>query len=239
MVEILRCRKHAHLSREAAAFFRKKVEDKPDLTVALPTGRTPSGMYRELRLAHGRGEIDLSRVRAFGIDELVGRAPVGHAYRNYLRLYLYSWAKIPLARRSHLDGTAKDLDGVCASYEEKIREAGGLDLVIMGVGANGHVGYNEPGSSFESRTRVVELTPETVATILSPLPFAGVRLGLTMGLGTILEAREILLLASGPRKRGAMGALFDGPESSGMPVTALRRHPRLAVILDEEADPRG
>lgn len=237
-MEIIRCRKHADLSRTAAAFLLERVRAKPELIVGLPTGRTPSGMYRELRLIHSRGEVDLSRVRAFGIDELVGRAPAGHAYRNYLRLYLYSWAKIPPASRFHLDGVAKDLEVEGAAYEKKIRDVGGLDLIIMGVGVNGHVGYNEPGSSFECRTRVVDLTPESIAAILSPLPVQDVKRGITLGIANILEAREILLLASGVRKRAAMSALFDGAPSPEFPVTALRSHPAVTVMLDRDADPR-
>ncbi|MBI2998494.1 MAG: 6-phosphogluconolactonase, partial [Deltaproteobacteria bacterium] len=117
-------------------------------------------------------------------------------------------------------------------------ELGGLDLVVMGVGVNGHIGYNEPGSFFDSRTRVVRLTPGSVARIFTPLPVDGVRRGLTMGIATILEAREILLLASGPGKRESIKALLEGPETTDMPVTVLRRHPKLTVILDRDADPR-
>jgi len=237
-MDILLCHKHADLSQKAAAFFMEKVRAKPDLVVGLPTGRTPSGMYRELRAAHSRGEVDCSRLKVFGIDELVGKGPAGHAYRNYLRLYFYVWAGVPPANRFHLDGTAKDLAAVCRAYEEKIQELGGLDLVVMGVGVNGHIGYNEPGSFFDSRTRVVRLAPESVSRIFTPLPVAGVRRGLTLGIATILEAREILLLASGPSKKKSIRALLDGPETPEIPVTALRRHPKLTVILDRDADPR-
>ena len=237
-METILCHKHADLSQRAAAFFMERACAKLNLVVGLPTGRTPSGMYRELRAAHSSGEVDFSGLRTFGIDELVGKGPVGHAYRNYLRLYFYSWSGIPPAHRYHLNGTAKDLRGECAAYEEKISELKGLDLLILGVGANGHIGYNEPGSFFDSRTREIRLAPESVSRIFTPLSVHPVSRGLTIGIGTILESREILLLASGPSKRKSMAAFFNGPDTTEMPVTALRLHSQLTVILDRDADPR-
>jgi glucosamine-6-phosphate deaminase len=200
------------LSTEAARLIQDTLSSKPDAVLGLPTGRTPLGMYREL---------DLSGVTAFGLDEYLGVAPTDpRSFTAYLRKYV----GIDRLRMPSTD------------YEREIENAGGIDLLILGIGTNGHIAFNEPGSAFDSRTRVVELADSTIEPLRAvfaedELP----RQGITMGIATILSARRIVLLASGADKAAALSAALRGPLAVECPASALRLHPDVTVIADQDA----
>jgi glucosamine-6-phosphate deaminase len=201
------------LSREAASIVDEAVRLKPTLTLGLPAGNTPTGMYEELAAKR----LDFSGVQTFNLDEYVG-LPAGDArtFQAYMRRTFFDHTNLPL----------KNIHFPDERYEETIRSAGGIDLLILGIGLNGHIAFNEPGSAFTSRTRVVDLAPETVAPA---------RRGITMGIATILDARRILLLASGSSKREVLRRALEEPVQESMPASALRLHSDLTVIADKEA----
>lgn len=219
----------------AADHVAALLERKPAATLALPTGRTPQGLYAELvgRVAEGR--VSLAESHLFNLDEYVGLgADDPLSYACAIRRHLAQPARVPPQQVRLLRGAAADLDAECRDYERAIAATGGLDLAILGLGANGHIAFNEPGTAWNTTTHVVTLSAATRATNASQLPRA-VRLperGITMGIATIRAAREILLLVAGDGKHRALAALKSGTPDLQLPVTALAGHPRLTVIAE-------
>lgn len=276
----------------ASRFVATRVRRHPSLALALPTGKTPRTMYRALVKAYRGGAVDFSRAHVFNLDEVCGLSPLDPAsYAAYLRREFLSRTNIQPRRVRLLNGLAPDPNAECRRHEASIRSVGGLDLAVLGIGRNGHIAFNEPGSPLNSRTRMVELTPETIADnnfgrVLgvdglgirqagsvrgaalslqsqnqradvppsSPLrrePICqdcsnkrvdsrlsgddGCVCALTIGIETILEAHEVILLASGIRKAGILARALRGPVTAAVPASALQRHPRVTAILDREA----
>src|SRR5437667_1381908 len=178
-------------------------------------------MHRDLHL-------DFSRAQTFNLDEYVGLEP-DHpkSYHAYMRRHFFDHVNIAVENIHMPNGTLGiDVDAETKSYEQAIEDAGGIDLLIVGIGANGHIAFNEPGSAFESRTRAVDLAPETIANARQHFRTEAVPLrAITMGIGTILEARRILLLAAGASKAGAVERALRGPVSQSVPASALQLHP--------------
>jgi len=226
------------LSRTAAELVIKAVRTKPDLTLGLPTGSTPSGMYEELVKTYRDERLDFSRLRTFNLDEYLG-LPHDHpkSFHTYMQQNFFQHVNV-LAANIHIpDGSPGiDTDVESLRYEKSIRDAGGIDLLIVGIGANGHIAFNESGTAFDSRTRAVDLATETISNAKrrfggEPVPSTAI----TMGIGTIREARRILLLASGREKANAVERALRGPVSVSVPASALQLHPSVIVILDEAA----
>lgn len=228
----------AAVSRRAADFVDQLVRKRPDCVLGLATGGTPLGMYSELIRRHVEEGLDFSRVTTFNLDEYVD-LPADHpqSYRYFMEQNLFS--KIGLAPgRTHLpDGMSHDFERSAAAYEEAIRAAGGIDLQVLGVGADGHIAFNEPGSSLGSRTRVKSLTDETIRDNARFFGSAEAvpRLAITMGVGTILESRRCVLLAVGGHKAEAVAAMVEGPVTAQVTATALQLHRDVVVVLDESA----
>ncbi|PYS41397.1 MAG: glucosamine-6-phosphate deaminase [Acidobacteria bacterium] len=226
------------LSQTAAELVIKAVRAKADLTLGLPTGSTPLGMYEELVTTYRHQHLDFSQLRTFNLDEYLGLSQ-DHpkSYHTYMRLHFFEYVNVSTANIHIPDGSPGiDVDAESARYETAIQQAGGIDLLIVGIGANGHIAFNEPGSAFESRTRAVDLAPETIANARQHFRTEAVPLrAITMGIGTILEARRILLLAAGASKAGAVERALRGPVSQSVPASALQLHPHVIAILDEAA----
>ena len=225
----------ATLARHAAAFVADVLRAQPDAVLALPTGRTPVGMYRDIvRMHHDEG-LDFSRTRIFSLDEYIGvNRNDDRSFDHYLREHFLSRVNVLPANVRLLSSAADGNE--CRRYETQIREAGGINLLIAGVGTNGHIAFNEPGSAVDSRTRIVELAQSTIANLAavfgaSEMPTRAV----TMGIGTILEARKILVLASGRSKQKALAGLLHGPVTAENPISALRLHSDVTVFADQEA----
>jgi glucosamine-6-phosphate deaminase len=221
------------LSEEAAAFLAKSIQARRDITLGLPTGHTPLGMYAELIRRHQSEGLDFADVRTFNLDEFVGLTRDDpQSYHAYMRTRFFDHVNVT-ARNAHIPDASPDVDpGVeCERYEDLIRQSGGIDLLTVGIGINGHIAFNEPGSPFASRTRVVTLAPETIQNAGKGVPHTAV----TMGIGTILDARKILLLASGARKAAIVSRSLGGPISETVPASALQLHPDVVVIMDEAA----
>jgi glucosamine-6-phosphate deaminase len=214
----------------------------PDAVLGLATGSSPLAVYDELAARCGRGEVSFAAARAFTLDEYVG-LPAGHPerYRTVIDRDFVSRVDFAPGAVAGPDGLASDIPAACAAYEQAIEEAGGIDLQILGIGSVGHIAFNEPGSSFASRTRIKTLTRQTR---LDNARFFGGDLDqvpthcLTQGLGTIMAARHVVLLATGTSKAEAVHQLVEGPVSALWPATVLQHHPHVTVLLDEAASSR-
>jgi glucosamine-6-phosphate deaminase len=222
----------------AADAITALLERKPDAVLGLATGSSPLPVYTELALRHERDGLDFSRVRGFALDEYVG-LPTGHpeSYREVIRREFTERVNISPANVHSPDGTAADIPEACRAYEDAIREAGGVDLQLLGVGTDGHIGFNEPGSSLASRTRIktlIEQTRRDNARFFGSLAEVPHHV-LTQGLGTILEARHVILIATGAQKAQAVRDLVEGPVAAICAASVLQLHPHATILVDEAA----
>lgn len=221
-----------------ARIMARELRANPHLVMGLATGRTMESVYEELVRMHRDEGLDFSLCHTFNLDEYVGLgAGAAGSYRDYMNRHLFSRVNID-PRDTHLpDGTAPDLDAECRQYEALIQKFGGIDLQLLGIGRAGHIGFNEPLSALRSRTRVKQLTPTT---ILQNAPMFGrpgkvPRRAITMGVGTILECRRCVLLATGGEKAGIIAKAVEGPITSMISATALQLHASCTVVVDEAA----
>lgn len=221
----------------AARIVAATIRGKPDAALALPTGATPRAIYAELVRQHRAEGLSFAGVNAFTLDEYVGVSPRHPgSFRRTLEEALYRHVDLPAAQAHAPDGTAADLPDACARYEAQIARAGGLDLALLGLGRDGHIAFNEPTSSLQSRTRIKTLAEETRAANQAafghePVP----RHALTMGIATILSARRCVLVALGEAKADAVARMVEGPLAAMVPASALQLHARATVIVDEAA----
>jgi glucosamine-6-phosphate deaminase len=222
----------------AARIVADLVRRKPSAVLGLATGNTPLPMYRELIRLHVEEGLDFSGVTTFNLDEYLGLDPAHPAsYHHFMRENLFRHINVRPERVHLPDGTTQDVPSCCAAYEASIRGAGGIDLQVLGIGGDGHIGFNEPVSSLSSRTRIKTLTERTRSdnAFAFSSPEAVPHHVITMGIGTIMESREVLLLGFGGRKAEALEATIEGPVSQMVPASALQFHQRVRVILDEAA----
>ncbi|SFT33293.1 glucosamine-6-phosphate deaminase [Geodermatophilus amargosae] len=229
------------VARVAADVVAGVVRRRPGAVLGLATGSSPVGVYAELARRVAAGELDLSGVRGFALDEYVG-LPAGHpeSYAAVIGRDVTGRLGLDPARVHVPDGRAADLEAAAEDYEQAIAAAGGVDVQLLGIGANGHIGFNEPTSSFGSRTRLKTLAPRTRAdnARFFDSPDEVPMHCLTQGLGTILGARRLLLVAQGSAKAEAVAAAVEGPLTSMCPASALQLHPRATVVVDEAAAAR-
>src|SRR5499426_2110035 len=230
---------YEEVSREAARIVAGAVRAKPDIVLGLATGSTPLGLYKELIALHRSDSLDFSRATSFNLDEYLGLAPSHpQSFHYFMEQNLFSQVNLQRERVHVPDGTIRgDYGDYCARYEQCIKAAGGIDLQILGIGRNGHIGFNEPTSSLASRTRLKALTRETIED--NRHVFSGEsempKCAITMGIGTILESRRVLLLASGRSKAAAIAKAIEGPITSSVSASALQMHADVTFIIDEEA----
>ena len=227
----------AAVARAGAAACVALVRRQPDAVLGLATGSTPIALYRELVAAHRRRELSLAGVTTFNLDEYVGLAPSDpRSYHSYVQQHLLGQVDIDPGR-VHIPNGLAHPQTEAARYERAIGAIGGIDLQLLGIGRNGHIGFNEPTSSLASRTRVKTLAPQTLrdnSRHFDPGEWQP-RLAITVGIGTILDAREILLVATGEAKADAVAAAVEGPVTAMVPASALQLHPRVTVLTDEAA----
>lgn len=213
-------------------------EDRP-FVLGLPTGGTPLGTYAELIRRHKAGDVSFRHVITFNMDEYIG-LPKDHeqSYYSFMWTNFFSHIDI-LPENAHiLNGNAEDIEAECERYEAKIKEVGGIDLFMGGIGPDGHIAFNEPGSSLTSRTRVKSLTTDTIIANsrffdndLNKVPKTAV----TVGVGTVMDAREVMILANGHNKARAIREAVEGPVSQRWTITCLQLHPHGIIVCDEEA----
>lgn len=215
---------------------------RPRIVLGLPTGRTPVALYREMRTRSRRGHVDWSQVRTFNLDEFVGLGE-GDAgsYRSYMQDELFNHVRIEPVNLGILNGRAANLAAECARYELAIEAAGGIDIQILGIGANGHIGFNEPADALIAETHVATLQPETRTANAGLFGGDLARVpthALSMGMATILHAREIVLMATGAEKGATVAGMIDGPITTRLPASFLQVHPQVTVMLDRGAAAR-
>lgn len=225
---------------EAACQIASLITRKPDAVLGLATGRSPLGVYAELIRMHRNEGLDFSRVTTFNLDEYVGLRP-SHpsSYNHFMWTNFFDHINVNPARIFLPSGTVtgQDIEGFCQRYEEEILRVGGIDLQILGIGSDGHIGFNESGSSLASRTRIKTLTARTrldnapYFQTIEEVPHHVI----TMGIGTIMDARSVLLMAFGSGKSQAVSGCVEGAISASLPASILQMHPRATVFLDEDS----
>ena len=223
------------LARDIAAAIGRS----PALTLGLPTGRTPIPLYRELARLHAEGRVDFSHATTFNLDEFAGlEAADPRSYYAFMRRHLFDHVNLQRRRIHFLNGAAADLAAECARYERAIARAGGIDLQILGLGANGHIGFNEPARALSAtthRTRLTRTTRRANASLFANRVRAVPREALSIGMGTILRARRIVLLATGATKAGCVHRMLAGKVTTQLPASFLQLHPNAEVWLDRDA----
>lgn len=228
------CENYDEMSAKAADIFIKEITEKPNCVLGLATGSTPVGMYEKIV----RADLDFSRVTTVNLDEYYPITPENeNSYRYFMNKNLFDKVNIDKKNTHVPNGTAKDAEKECESYDAMINQLGGIDLQVLGIGQNGHIGFNEPSDALVAGTHVTELSESTIEANSrffeneSDVP----RHALTMGMASIFSARKIVLLASGKNKHAAISALISDSITTRIPATMLKMHPDVTVICDGEA----
>lgn len=239
-MKIIVCKDYEALSAKAAQIIGALVRRKPDAVLGLATGNSPIGVYRYLVAAYERGELDFSRVSTYNLDEYLPIDPADeNSYAAFMHQHLWDKVNVDIANCHIPNGniSMEEAPAVCEAYDNAVRAAGGIDLQLLGIGRNGHIGFNEPDAELIMGTHAVKLTDSTLAAN-GPLfadPNDMPRHALTMGLGCIFEAKEILLVANGKNKHAAIESLLNDTVTTASPASLLKLHPHVTVICDEEA----
>lgn len=238
MMQIIITDNYQGLSRKAAEIIKKQILKKPEAVLGLATGSTAVGTYKELIKLHKKEKLDFSKIITFNLDEYIGFCP-NHpqSYNFFMQKNFFQQININPKNIFIPDGTTKDAKEYCQWYEKKIKTKGGIDLQLLGIGRNGHIGFNEPGAEFDSITRKVSLDTLTIQDNarffkdINKVP----RQAITMGLATIMKAKQILLLVNGEHKAGIVYQSLKGPITENVPASILQKHRSLTVILDKNA----
>ena len=237
-MEVIVKNTYEEMSTLSAQMIAELIRKKPNCILGLATGSTPVGTYKELIRLHKNEGLDFSKVMTFNLDEYVGLSPDhDQSYRTFMNDNLFNHINIKKSNTHVPDGMASDIPKACAEYEKRIKRAGGLDIQLLGIGGNGHIAFNEPGSSLGSRTRVKTLDEKTrqdnarFFKSLDEVP----RYAVTMGIGTIMEARQLILLANKESKADAIARTVEGPITAMVPATIVQLHPKATIITDKAA----
>ncbi len=238
-MEVIICSDEADVGATAAAKIARIVHDRgPESVLGVATGSSPLGVYRALAALIEAGELDLSGAHAFALDEYVGLAP-GHpqSYAEVIRTTVTEPLRMNPANVFVPDGAGSDIEAACSAFEARIRAVGGVDVQLLGIGSNGHIGFNEPTSSLASRTRIKTLAERTRLDNQRFFPSldAVPRHCVTQGLGTIMDARNVVLIAQGAQKASAIAQVVEGPVTAMCPGSVLQMHRRATIIIDEAA----
>ena len=237
-MQLIIAKDYGEMCVKAARLFAAEITLKPDCLLGLATGSTPVGLYDALIGKFAEGELDFSQVRTVNLDEYAG-LPGSHpqSYRYFMDHHLFDWVNIDKRNTYLPDGTAVDSEAECARYERQIEALGQVDIQLLGIGLNGHIGFNEPGNSFPAATHVTNLAPSTIranARFFRSIDEVPTR-ALTMGIGTILKAKKIVLLTNGAAKAETLYQMMYGPVTPQLPASILQFHPDVVVFADEEA----
>lgn len=237
-MKILIKKTYEELSKEATEIVKEVIQAKPNLVLGLATGSSPLGCYQELIQMHKAEKLDFSKIVIFNLDEYLGlSAEHPQSYNYFMYENLLDYININRENFHIPDGMTKNIEKFCQEYEEKIQKAGGIDFQLLGIGSDGHIGFNEPGTPFDSRTQLVKLADLTIKDNSrffkkeEDVP----RFAITLGVQTIFEAKKILLLASGENKADAVAKFIEGPITPQITASILQKHPDVIVILDEAA----
>ena len=237
-MQIIKTRDYDHMSRMAANIIAAQVIMKPDCVLGLATGSTPVGTYEELVRRYDKGELDFSTGTSINLDEYKGLSPENdQSYRYFMNTHLFSHVNIDPEKTYVPNGLEPDSEKACAAYNAVIRQAGGIDLQLLGLGHNGHIGFNEPSDIFEKETHCVDLTQSTIDA--NSRFFASMdevpKQAYTMGIGTIMQAKKVLVVVSGKAKAQIVKDAFFGPCTPQVPASILQLHSDVILVGDEEA----
>ncbi|GGK02960.1 glucosamine-6-phosphate deaminase 1 [Lentibacillus kapialis] len=237
-MNIIRVKDYDELSEKACEILRDDIKKSAGCVLGLATGSTPEGLYQQLIEAYNKGGISYANCTTFNLDEYVGLASDDpNSYRYYMDEKLFSHIDLPDDQAFLPNGFAMDPEKECRDYEALIKDAGYVDVQVLGLGLNGHIGFNEPGTPFDSRTHVVDLDESTRQAnarffhSMEDVP----KKALTMGIGSIMESRKIVLLVSGEKKADAVKELVNGEMTNEFPASILQKHENVILIADEEA----
>ncbi|MBC8589417.1 glucosamine-6-phosphate deaminase [Paratissierella segnis] len=238
-MKVLIKKNYDELSKQASEIIAEVVKQSPDAILGLATGSTPIGTYKELIRMHKEEDLDFSKIKTFNLDEYVGLGGDNpNSYRYFMDHELFDHINIKKENTNVPDGKTKDLLDFCKNYDKRIEEAGGLDLQLLGIGSNGHIAFNEPDEELSVNTSIVKLTEETIKSnarffnSMEEVP----KEALSMGIGSILKAKRIILLASGKGKQEAVKKLLMSDKvSTYLPASFLLLHPDVTIIADEDA----
>ena len=237
-MNIIRAKDYQDMSRKAANIISAQIIMKPDCVLGLATGSTPVGTYRQLIEWYEKGDLDFSRVSTVNLDEYRGLAHTDpQSYYYFMQENLFDHVKIDKTATHVPDGTNPDAADACAKHEQIIKSLGGIDLQLLGLGNNGHIGFNEPGAAFEKETHLVDLAESTIRanarffTSIDEVP----KQAYTMGIRTIMQAKKILVVVSGESKADIVSRAFFGPVTPEVPASILQMHPDVTVVCDEAA----
>lgn len=237
-MKVIKVKDYDELSYQAASYFLEKIKNNPNIVLGLATGSSPIGMYQLLIKDHQENGTSYQHIVTFNLDEYIGLDGENESsYQYFMNEQLFDHIDINRANVHIPNGKAEDSEKECEFFEQKIKDYGGIDLQLLGIGSNGHIGFNEPGTSFQSRTHVIELTEKTrIDNSRFFEKFEDVPThAITMGIGTIMESKEIVLIASGEGKRETIKQLLTGPISEDFPASCLHEHPNVTIIVDEAA----
>jgi glucosamine-6-phosphate deaminase len=237
-MEVVICKSYEELSRRAALAVAGVMNTKPNAVLGMATGSSPLGLYQELVRMHENESLDFSQVTTFNLDEYVG-LPVTHdqSYHYFMHENFFKHVNIPKSNIHIPSGTTSNYQAFCQWYEERINECGGIDAQILGIGSDGHIAFNEPTSSLASRTRLKTLAQQTIddnARFFDKAEDVPIY-AITMGVGTILDSRKLVLVANGENKADAIAKAVEGPVTSMITASALQLHPDVDIYIDEAA----
>ena len=237
-MKLIKARDYKDMSKKAANFIMAQIIMKPDCVLGLATGSTPVGTYEQLIAYYKQGDLDFSSVRTVNLDEYRGLSQKDpQSYYYFMQKNLFSHVNLAPGASFIPDGRNEDAEAVCADYEEKIRALGGVDLQLLGLGNNGHIGFNEPAEVFEKGTHCVDLTQSTIeanARFFQSVDEVPTQ-AYTMGIQTIMRAKKILVIVNGEGKAEILKKAFYGPVTPQVPASILQMHPDVTVIADEAA----
>lgn len=229
---------YEELSKVAAKEFSKIIKEKENVVLGLATGGSPVGMYKELIRMYEQKELNFSKITTVNLDEYIGLNPEhNQSYRYFMNNNLFNHINIDKSNTFVPNGLAEDLEAQCKEYDQKIVELGGIDIQLLGVGNNGHIAFNEPNNELSSGTHIISLTDNTIEANarffdnIDDVP----RKAITMGVGGIMKAKKIILIASGESKAEAIKGIFSGKITTANPATMLQMHRDVTVIVDEAA----
>ena len=237
-MKILVCKDYEELSRKSAEIIVSQVNQKKDSVLGLATGGTPVGMYQELVKSYREGKVDFGKVITFNLDEYYGVDPKNvNSYHYYMNTNCFDHVNIDRKNINIPNGMSKDIEKECREYDEKIQSLGGIDLQILGVGLNGHIGFNEPARELMSTTHITDLTKETINANarffedISQVPTKAI----TVGMATILRSKKIVVLINGKNKSKIFEKITGKKITTQIPATLLQLHPDVTIVVDEQA----
>lgn len=237
-MNVIKVKDYDEMSEKATEFMVDRINSLENPVLGLATGSTPEGLYQRIIEKHQQDEVSFKNVTTFNLDEYVGlEQNDSNSYYNFMNEKLFSQVDIAADRVHIPNGVAADLEKECMEHERAIEQAGGIDVQVLGIGGNGHIGFNEPGTSFDSKTHIVDLDESTIQAnarffhSIEEVPTQAI----SMGIETIMNSKEILLLVSGEAKADATAKLLHGDISEDFPASILKKHENVTVIVDEAA----